>query len=91
MAHILLGNVRAGQLLAGEWQPLPGDRITSVDMPDHLSHADAIRTIMHPDGLWRSHSLAPAPAWVESDDAALAAAISNAVGCPIGRPDTWEG
>lgn len=87
MATVLLGNSAA--LDNGE--PLSGHRITTVHLPDHLSRQEHLRTLFHADGLWAAHSASPTPDWVESDDDALATAVSAVTGCPIGRPGDWEG
>lgn len=67
------------------------DAVTVVHIPDSKSLADAVRDVAHVDpsgnnGLWGSHSGAPAPAWVESSSPELAAALAARFGCPIGRP-----
>jgi hypothetical protein len=38
-----------------------------------------------------SHHSTEPPAWVESDDPALAELVSRHFGCPIGRPNNWKG
>jgi hypothetical protein len=39
--------------------------------------------------MWRMHSDA-APAWVESDNKALATVLSETMGCRIGKPRDWR-
>lgn len=86
MAIARLGNVAAidrGQLL-------PGNRITTFNLREDGSPLEErLQDITNADGLWAHMSLA-APAWVESDDVALAWALAGHYGCPVGRPDdTW--
>lgn len=87
MALVLLGNPQP--IFNGVARA--EDSITTVHLPEGKSLGDMVRDIGHVDGtgnhgLWGSHSAAPAPSWVESDDPQLAAAISARFGCPIGRP-----
>lgn len=70
---------------------LPGNRVTTVTIPDTYTRQEAIRTVWHPDGLWVQHSTAAGPAWVEcDDDPELASALGIIYGCPVGRPEDWE-
>lgn len=88
MSLILMGNTAA--LDRGKPMP-PGNRITSFRVPDGYSTTEALHSITDPgDGAWIRHSAAP-PAWVESDDPILAAAISEHYGCPVGRLATEAG
>lgn len=86
MATVVLGNPSA--IFAG--MPIPGEQITTANIPDSDPLASKLRTITHGDqhtaGIWPTHSTAPAPSWVESDDPELAAAIAEHYGCPVGRP-----
>lgn len=89
MPQVLLGNTSA--IHGDDNDSLPGNRETHVHIPDTYTRQEALRTIFHNDGLWVSHSSAPAPAWVEcDDDPALAEAISLITDCPVGRPEDWE-
>ena len=72
-------------------EPLDGNRVTTVHVPDSYTRQEAIRTVSHDDGVWKRHSAAPGPDWVESDDEDLAAALGLIYGCRVGRPDDWEG
>ena len=68
-----------------------GNKVTTAEMPGNLTIPEALRSLFHADGLWRSHSESPTPDWVEVDgDPLLAEAISEASGCPIGRPAGWD-
>ena len=81
MPTVRLGNshpIRGGESLSG---PM----VTTVVFPADEDLPTRMRTLTHVDGLWPCHSTAPAT-WVESDDAALATAISQHFTCPIGRP-----
>lgn len=84
MRVVQLGNVDAWD----NGRPIPGNQVTNVVIPDERSDGDAIRDIVHPDGLWNVHSR-QLPAWVESNSEALAERLSEIFGCPIGRPDNW--
>ena len=66
-----------------------GKSITTANIPDSYTMSERLRTLFHADGLWPQHSTSFRPAWVECDDAAMAEAVSEHVGCPIGRPDDW--
>lgn len=69
----------------------PGSRsITLVVVPDSDTADEALRTIVHQDGVWAAHSTDPAPAWVEADDAAFGRRLAAYYGVPVGRPDDWE-
>lgn len=65
--------------------------ITEVSIPDCKSLSHAVRDVVHDDGtgnvgLWPAHSAAPAPSWVECDNAELESAIAAHFKCPVGRP-----
>lgn len=70
---------------------LEGPQVTEVTIPDNYTPAQAIATVTAVDGVWRNHSGASAPVWVESDDDELAVAIGTYYGCPVGSPDAGEG
>lgn len=72
-------------------EPIPGNQVTTVNIPDSYTRQEAVRTVWHPDGVWAHHSSAPAPNWVESDDPELATVLGMIYGCPVGRPAEWEG
>jgi hypothetical protein len=99
MPVVLLGNSAAkhqvAQVVDGEVatvdESLDGNRVTQVVVPDSYTRQEAVRTVTHDDGVWRRHSEAPTPDWVESDDENLAAALGLIYDCPVGRPDDWEG
>lgn len=87
MPSVLLGNPRPIGALPGH----EGEHVTEVDVPDSRSLDDAIRDVCHDEpsgntGLWRAHSDASSPSWVESSSAELAAALAARFGCPVGRP-----
>jgi hypothetical protein len=63
--------------------------ITKVSVPADRPFATMVRDVVHEDGLWQAHS-AGQPSWVESDDPALAEAVSAHYGCPVGRPTVKE-
>lgn len=67
---------------------LGGNRVLDVTILDEDDTSTRMRTLTHEDGIWPRHSSAPA-AWVESDDPALEAALSDHFGCPVGCPDGW--
>ena len=83
MPVVRLGNQAA--LDAG--QPLEGDQVTTVHLPDSWSTEQVFNGITDPQGVWRAHSGASAPAWVESDDPDVAQMISEHYACPVGRPE----
>jgi hypothetical protein len=72
-------------------EPLDGNRVTKTEIPDSYTRQAALRTVTHDDGFWKKHSYNAEPDWVESDDPELAAALGLIYGCPVGRPDEWEG
>lgn len=92
MPTVQFGNTAATH----QGQILMGNRVTTAQIPDEYSLseqllalvADSTQGAQH-DGVWRSHSAAPVPAWVETTDATLTAAIAEHYGCPVGRPDDW--
>jgi hypothetical protein len=67
--------------------PIDGKRCTVVHPPDGTPLAEAFTTITHPNGVWAAHSDAESPAWVASDDPALAQLLSAHYGCPVREPD----
>lgn len=92
MSTVQLGNNAAVHL----GQVLPGNRVTTATIPDGYSLPEAVLAITadstqgaQNDGVWRSHSANPAPAWIEATDRALAQALADHYGCPIGRPEDW--
>lgn len=67
MAKIYLGNVHDGNNVA-----------TAVQTPEGVNTAEAFVTITDQgDGVWVNHSSEPAPRWVASDDADLAALLGQ--------------
>ena len=86
MPTVILGNPAA---LDGG-RVLDGKQITTVNIPTDYTPAECLATIADGDGVWRNHSGASAPEWVESDDPDLAEAISAHYGCPIGRPGNGD-
>lgn len=64
--------------------------VTLVNVPDGDTADEALRTIVDRDGVWPAHSLDPAPAWVEADNAAFARRLAAHYDVPVGRPDDWE-
>jgi hypothetical protein len=90
MPTVHLGNPAA----VDRGQPL-GKQVTVAHIPDSYTLTEQVQTVAHDSGgpllgLWRVHSTAAAPAWVESDSPELARALADHYGCPIGRPDDWE-
>jgi hypothetical protein len=63
--------------------PIPGPTVTTVTL---FGSTDIITD---PNGgLWCAHSLDPAPAWVECpEEPAIAQAIADHYGCPVGAPE----
>jgi len=79
MPSVRLGNPAAldgGRVLEGE-------QVTQAVLPDNWTSAQLFTAITAPDGVWRNHSGATAPTWVESEDTALAVELSTHYGCPI--------
>lgn len=70
---------------------MPGHRVTSSVLPDDWSPDQRFNAVTALDGIWRNHSGASAPTWVESDDIELAMRLSAHYGCPLGRSDAEEG
>ena len=89
---VAMGNTAAVEIRDGQRLSLPGNRVTSVLLPDEpYTTGELIATVTAPDGIWANHSDEPAPAWVEADDATFAALLARAFGpdVPVGRPDDW--
>jgi hypothetical protein len=88
MSRVVLGNRHAHQSLDnGEtFEPLPkGKRATVVELDDDMPIAQAFQAITGPGGVWAAHvhqvkGETPPPAWVASDDAALATLIAAQYG-----------
>lgn len=83
MPIVLLGNPQPA--IAGATTDEHGNGVVKVVTDPEADTATVLRDLFHDDGLWRVHSSAPAPAWVESSDDALAQAIADEAGCPVGR------
>lgn len=95
MPTVLLGNTAVVVPLAGAHgtvndEPIPvnerpelGQQITTICPPDDADVTEQTRAVVD---AWRAHSSAD-PAWVESDDEVLEAAVAAALGCPVGCPD----
>jgi hypothetical protein len=92
-----LGNVAVREVIGADDDGTPihrryrGQSTTEIQLPgdeEAWTHDERVRTVAHDDGHWRAHSSKP-PAWVESDDPVLAAALAAEFGCPIGRPAGW--
>jgi hypothetical protein len=100
--RVLLGNPAAKDAASGD--PLDGDRVTTVHIPDTYTLLEAVATVTAPDGVWARHTqhqtpddagegAAPAAvpaAWVESDHGGLAALLADHFGCKVGRPKGWK-
>jgi hypothetical protein len=96
MATVQLGNDQAHQWVVdkndpnkGEFEPIDGQQVTTVNIPPNKSLAEGFVTITDPNGVWRAHSSADCPSWVESDEPLLAQLLANHYGCSIGRPADW--
>lgn len=67
-----------------------GPSITTVHVPDSDTADQALRSIIHDDGLWVVHSHDQKPAWVEADDPTFARRLAAYYDVPVGRTDDWE-
>lgn len=67
--------------------PLPGQRVTSVGIPNENDPSTWMHDLFGASGLWRSHSDGD-PAWVDGDER-LAGAVAAVFGIPIGEPAGW--
>lgn len=85
MPIVRLGNPAAHD----RGQPVPGEQVTTIHVPDSDPHDERMRTVTHTDGLWQAVSLG-SPTWVESDDPDLAATLAAHYGCPVGAPTQKE-
>lgn len=97
MARVLLGNHAAIETYRDDDDELAhrpvdgGPRVTTYAPPDEWPLAEQFATLTARNGAWEHHSADP-PAWVECDDRpTLAALIADHYGCPVGRPDDWDG
>ena len=68
---------------------IEADTYTHVDAPPNKSVLQVAHEITAPTGIWASHSPDEAPAWVASDNDALAAILADHYGCEI-RPFRQE-
>lgn len=88
MSRVVLGNRHAQQSTDNgqTFEPLPkGKRATVIEIPEDTSIGDAFRAITDPGGVWAAqvHQVkgeTPPPAWVASDDPALATLIAAQYG-----------
>lgn len=78
MPIVLLGNHSA--LDNGE--PLEGEQVTTVIIPDTDTHSEGFRTITHNDGVWARVASEDA-VWVASDSERMAIALGAHFGCPV--------
>lgn len=84
--HVRLGN-NAAKDTSGEW---PGQRITTVTIPESYSLSEAFKCITDANGVWVNHSDAP-PMWVSCPESpAFEALLADALGCPVGAPPDDE-
>lgn len=60
---------------------------TDAQLPEHWDSTRLFNSVTAADGIWKNHSGASAPSWVESDDKDLEQALSRHYGCPVGRPE----
>jgi hypothetical protein len=70
------------------FRALPGRRTVTVGHPNEDLMEFIGNITARGRGVWDNHSNAP-PAWVESDNEAVAIILSAQYGCPIGRPEDW--
>lgn len=72
------------------YEPLDGERVTTIRLPDDISLAEAFVTITSDRGVWASHSDEPAT-WVACDDSpGLEALLAEHFDCEVGRPADVE-
>lgn len=102
MSNVVLGNIAVREVIgheAGEdgqpdtakpvYRTYTGQAGTTMFLPDSWNEDEKFRQITHETGFWPAMSSAK-PVWVESDDDALAQALSYFYGCPVGRPSEWK-
>jgi hypothetical protein len=99
--RVLLGNSAAKEAYLDakgtlRHKPLEGARVTTVHIPDTYSLLEAVAVVTAQDGVWNHHSRGDnvtdsTPDWVESDNGGLAMLLAAQLGCPVGRPDDWDG
>ena len=85
--YLKLGNTKAKEAAedgvnATKFKALKGDRETEVNFPDDWSIAQAFIALTAPNGIWASHSDAPA-SYVMSDSTGLATLAAEHFGCKI--------
>ena len=85
--YMKLGNVKAKEAVeagvnATRFKALKGERETEVHFPDDWTLAQAFVALTAANGIWASHSDAPA-AYVISDSDGLAALAAEHFGCKI--------
>lgn len=62
---------------------LPGDQVTTIEIPDGRPLDEALTEIKT---IWALHSTGQ-PQWVEGNNDLLVAAVSNVFGCPVKGDD----
>jgi hypothetical protein len=89
MTTVVLGNRHAVHSLDdGETRvPMPkGKRATVIELDDELTPGQVLLAIAHPEGVWANHATdGSTPAWVASDDEAVAIVLAHHFGAK-GQP-----
>lgn len=97
MPFVRLGNVGVREVIGADDDGTPihrrytGQETTVMGFPtdeDGWTHDERVRTVVHADGHWSAHS-SKSPAWIESDDPDLQAAMAEHWACPVGEPAGW--
>lgn len=65
------------------------DLLLKLAQGQHTPEHEIFENLLHRDGQWAAHSSEP-PSWVWSDDEDLERLLSEAYGCPRGRPSDVE-
>ena len=96
--HVLIGNDHAIEAVSGDgagsapnrWQPLPGQRVTEVAIPEGVALLPALHTVL---AALRYHiEEGHKPAWVVSDSKELQALLLSHFDLPATkgkRPASW--
>lgn len=78
MPVVLLGNHAA----LDRGQPVDGEQVTMVVIPESDTHSEGFRSIAHSDGVWSQIAAEPA-VWVASESSRMATALSAHFDCPV--------
>ena len=89
MPVVEIGHHSAVEVRGGQRQSLPGNRVTTVHIPENYSRDEQVSVITAQDGVLANHSESGEVDWVQSSDSDLAKSLASEFGCRVGRPRGW--